>query len=232
MSQDAIATYGTLFGTIATALATFALWRVTRVLAAETKRMADASAQPQVVAAIVPNRWSTIHLDIVVENTGNATAFDIDVVFDPPLENGEARGGEREVPFQRISVLKPGQSLNSYLSDVGNYLDRNFTVTVTWKLHPEHDHRQSLSYRLNMEDYKDVSYLGARDPLTQIADQMKKLREDWQSIAKGSRKVKADVFTSTDRERQEALLQERWKREEQRSSKKAADDEPVAPTER
>ncbi|WP_053059075.1 hypothetical protein [Croceicoccus naphthovorans] len=108
MDQNTFAVFGTLFGTLATALATFALWRVTRVLAVETKRMADAAMQPQVVATIVPNPWSTIHLDITVENTGNATAFDIEVGFDPPLSNGEAREG-KSLPLQRISVLKPGQ---------------------------------------------------------------------------------------------------------------------------
>jgi len=83
--------------------------------------MADAAAQPQVVANIVPNQWSVIHLDLAVENTGNATAFDIEISFEPPLENGQARGEKIGLPFRRISVLKPGQTLQSYLSDVGDY---------------------------------------------------------------------------------------------------------------
>ncbi|WP_198152688.1 hypothetical protein [Tsuneonella dongtanensis] len=184
--------------------------------------MADASAQPQVVATIVPNMWSTIHLDIEVSNTGNATAFDVEVSFDPPLENGEARMGETPIPFQRISVLKPGQSLRSYLSDVGNYLDKSFTVSAKWKLHPDDVEYQTLGYWLNMGDYKGVSYLGARDPLTQLADQVKKLREDWRRVASGSSKLKADVYSSADRERERAALEERWSRE--RESRSSGDD--------
>ncbi|MCP5396859.1 MAG: hypothetical protein H6918_09025 [Sphingomonadaceae bacterium] len=213
MDQNSLAVFGTLFGTLATALATFALWRVTRVLAVETKRMADASSQPQVVATIVPNPWSTIHLDINVENTGNATAFDVEISFDPPLTNGEARGDGMPIPFQRISVLKPGQALNSYLSGVGDYLEQNFEVQISWKLAPNAVQRETLSYWLNMSDYQGVSYLGSRDPNVQIAEQVKKLREDWRYVASGARKTKVDVFTSDDRQREQDILQERFNRD-------------------
>jgi hypothetical protein len=225
MDQSTIATYGTLLGTFATAIATFALWRVTGVLAVETKRMADASAQPQVVANIVPNQWSTIHLDINVENTGNATAFDIEISFDPPLENGEARSGNTPIPFQRISLLKPGQSMTSYLSDVGDYLDKSFEVRVSWKLMPDATNREHLSYWLNMSDYKGVSYLGSRDPNIQIAEQVRMIRDDWKSVASGSKKVRADVFTSEDRQREEEILEARFKRE--REAKPLPENEPT-----
>jgi len=206
-----IATYGTLLASIVTAVATFFLWRVTGILAVETKRMAD-SGSPQVVANIVPNQWSTIHLDINVENTGNATAFAIEVVFDPPLENGEARNDDRPIPFQTISLLKPGQALKSYLSDVGDYLEKSFTVTISWQLHPSSNVRETLSYSLNMKDFKGVSYLGARDPIVQVAEQIKKLREDWQYVASGSRKIASDVYDAADRQRARAELDARYGR--------------------
>lgn len=57
------------------------------------------------------------HFDMHIDYTGNATAYDIDVSFDPPLDNGEARGKRIKVPFQKISALKPGQGLCSYISE-------------------------------------------------------------------------------------------------------------------
>lgn len=107
---------GGLFGSVATAIATIFLWRVTKTLAVETTRMAEAAAQPHMVATLSPNRWSMNHFDLHVDNTGNATAYDIEVSFDPPLENGQARGAAVQVPLQSISVLKPGHGLSSYLS--------------------------------------------------------------------------------------------------------------------
>jgi hypothetical protein len=174
--------------------------------------MADAAARPQVVANIIPNQWSTRHLDITVQNTGNATAFDIEVHFNPPLTNGEARDSETRVPFQRVSILKPGQALASYLSDVGEYLKKSFRVTITWKVEPQSASRQSLVYDLNMADFQGVSYLGSRDPLVQVADQLKKLREDWRYVASGSRKIKADTYSSEDRREEREFLDQQYER--------------------
>jgi hypothetical protein len=209
---QSIATWGTLAGTIATAIATVFLWRVTRILAVETKRMADAAAQPQVVVNIVPNQWSIIHLDIVVENTGNATAFDIDVIFDPPLENGKSDDKKKAIPFQKISVLKPGQALQSYLRGVDDYLSKSFEVTVRWKLHPASDEYQTLAYTLNMKDYEGVVFLGDRNPMVRIAQEVKKMREDWQHIASGFRRIKVETFDTADRDEEQRDLEDRFGR--------------------
>lgn len=211
MIGQTIATYGTLLASVVTAVATFFLWRVTGLLATETTRMADAGA-PQVVASIAPNQWSTIHLDLKVENTGNATAFNIEVSFDPPLENGEARGEDRKVPFQQISILKPGQALNSYLSEVGDYLEKCFSVTISWQLHPQAKTRETLTYTLNMADFKGVSYLGSRDPLVQVAQEIKHIRDDWRYVANGSRKIKAETFDRSDREAEREAIDTMYKR--------------------
>jgi hypothetical protein len=174
--------------------------------------MADSAAQPQIVANIVPNQWSTIHLDINVENTGSATAFDIEVTFDPPLVNGEARAKFDHVPFQRISVLKPRQALKSYLTEVGDYLEKCFQVTVSWKRKPDSLTRESLSYSLDMSDFAGVSYLGSRDPLAQVAEQVKKIREDWQNVATGSRRIRVETFNAEDRKSEQDAISERYRR--------------------
>src|SRR5438046_318341 len=100
--MTAVFTFGGLLSATVTAVATIFLWLVTRNLAIQTKRMAEASARPQIVATLEPNQWSIRHLNLRVDNTGNATAFDIHVAFSPPLENADERRDE-EVPFQGIS---------------------------------------------------------------------------------------------------------------------------------
>ncbi|RYF52105.1 MAG: hypothetical protein EOO38_01355 [Cytophagaceae bacterium] len=61
---------------ITTAIAAGFFWYVTRTLAIETKRMAQATAQPHVVATLVPNRWAINHMDLHVDNPGNAARKD------------------------------------------------------------------------------------------------------------------------------------------------------------
>lgn len=77
--------------------------------------MADLSAQPQIVASIAPNQWSLMHVDMEVENTGNATAFDIAINFDPQLPGDSEMETQPETPLQKISILKPGQKLGSFI---------------------------------------------------------------------------------------------------------------------
>ena len=125
--------FGGLLGTLVTAVATLFLWRVTKLLAVETKRMAEASAQPHVVATLDPNRWSMRHFDLKVDNTGNATAYDIKVDFTPPLINGEGRAGGMAVPFENISLLKPGQGVSSYLAEYPLVRKQVYSVRVSWR---------------------------------------------------------------------------------------------------
>ena len=112
-----INTVSTLISALAallTAVATFFLWRVTRLLADETKRMVDASVQPHVVVTLEPNSWAAFYFDINIANTGNAPAYDIEIGFNPPLVNAEHRKNIG-IPFSKVSVLKNGHSLNSSL---------------------------------------------------------------------------------------------------------------------
>lgn len=214
---------GGFLGTLVTAVATFFLWRVTRVLAVETKRMALAASQPHVVATLEPNRWSLGHFDINVNNSGNAPAYDITVEFTPPLQNVEARSSEGgEVPFGNISVLRPGQGVASYLSDYEGVKDAVYNVRVSWRRSASDPVREENAYTLNMADKRGVSELGG-DPIVQIAKHLSKLEAEWRPVARGAKRVKVDGFTSGDRlhERRVAERLRRRRQQEQR---------PVPPT--
>lgn len=176
--------------------------------------MADASAQPQVVANIAFNQWAMNHCDLSVTNTGNATAFDILVEFDPPLEVDDEGLPDPETPLHRISLLKPGQSLSSYLNESIQLIDVSYKVTISWRLKPDSAERQSLSYSFNMNDYKGITTLGATNPSVQIAEQIKKLREDWRYVANGQRKIKADTYALVDRERNRKIMEERYQKQQ------------------
>jgi hypothetical protein len=224
----AAATIATVLGTLVTAIATVFLWRVTRTLAVETKRMAEASAQPQVVAHIEPNRWASNHADLHVANTGNASAFDIRVAFDPPLERDEKRA-DRPMPLQRISLLKPGQNVIAWLGGWGPLLKKTYTVEISWKRHPGKPERESLSYTLDMNDIEGLSRLGAADPMIQVAEQLKKLREDWQSVARGQKHLSMDVYSSDDRAAEREALERMWAEEEAEAAPPEPPEAPAPP---
>ena len=216
----------TVIGTVVTALATFMLWRVTKVLAVETRRMAEASARPQVVANIEPNQWAMNHADIVVANTGNATAFDVQVEFDPDIPNDpEIR--DRPQPLRTVSLLRPGQHLVSYLCSFAHIIDTSRTVTVSWRRDASRPERETISYALNLSEIDGRGSLGALDPVTQIASEIKNIRDDWKRVASGNKKIQADVFTAADRLHHQRQNR-RWMRQMRREQ--AAQQQAVPPS--
>ncbi len=196
---------GGMQATVVTAVATIFLWRVTRLLAKETTRMVEAADQPHVVATLHPNRWSLRHFDLVVGNTGNATAYDIQIGFNPPLENGENRREDAKIPFEQVSVLKPGQELRSYLADIHALEGKSFEVTISWRHGSQNKHRETNVYTLNMADYAGASELG-QDPAIGMARSLEKMEKSLGSLMR-SKRLKVDVYTAADRkqDRQNAL---------------------------
>ena len=203
---DNIVSYVNAVAAIVIAIATVSLMSVTKVLAVETKRMADLSAQPQIVASIIPNQWSLMHIDIEVENTGNATAFDIALNFDPALPRDSELDAQTGTPLQKISILKPGQKIGSFIGSFRGFENKSFDVTVSWKRSPTDDAAETLNYTICMSDYNNLASVGSREPIIQIAEQIKNIREDWRPVSTGNRKVKADTFSNDDRVREKELL--------------------------
>lgn len=219
---------GGVLGTLVTAVATIFLWRVTKVLANETTRMVQAASQPHVVATIEPNRWSLRHCDLKVDNTGNATAYDISINFDPPLENGEGRGSQMEIPLSAISVLKPGQGISSYLSDYAPLKNKVYTISVSWRRDPQSQTREQNVYKLDMADREGISQLG-NEPIVQIAEHIKKMQESLKPIVSGSKRIKVDMFSSGDRLHARRVMERQYRRQQAlRTNPKAPENTEIA----
>lgn len=210
MDQATITAYGGVISAAVTAVATIFLWLVTRTLAKETKRMVEASSRPHVVATIEPSRWSMRHCELTVANTGNATAYDIALKFEPGIIPDRQGMKDKGPPLQNISVLKPDQSMTSYLNEFGTVMGIKFEVKITWSREPGQKVRETNVYTLNMAHLEGMVRLGSSDPLVQIAEDIRKIRDDWRSVASGSRRISADIFTQADRERSQEEHREMW----------------------
>lgn len=181
----------------ATTLATIALVFATFVLAVHTKRMADNTSQPHIVATLEPNQWAPNHFDLRIENTGNATAYQIKLSFDPELPSSISIK-KRGMPLEKVSVLRPGQALSSYLCEYEALDGMSFTVTTEWGSSPGAQIEKNR-YVLNISDYDHYGTLGSRSPAIQIAEQLKKIREDWKNVASGSKRISVDSHSSEER---------------------------------
>jgi hypothetical protein len=214
VSAAEVQAWVTLAETGATTLATGVLAWFTWVMATATDRMAKAAREPDVVATIEPTRWSKIHLDLVVENTGPSAAYDVTLDVQPPLYRDQGNSGAEDVPIslRPITVLRSRSSLRNFIGSGVLHLERNYTLTVSWKSSPRARERTSVSYELNIQHYEGLITLGGGDPQVQIAQEMQKLREAVKDLATGWRRLEVNVHTEAERERErgakEVRLQE------------------------
>jgi hypothetical protein len=196
-------------GTV-TAIATIALAVLTWVLARATNLMAKATSSANVVASLDVNQWSFRHFDLVVHNTGNAAAFDVTVKFTPPLPFA-SKAEMDETPFGKISIMRPDQTLKSSVNDWQTVGKEVYRVEVKWKRTPTSRRTEVNAYDINLAALGKVSRLGAGTPEVQIAEQIKKLREDWQSVARGQRRLKVDGYDNADRKHEREAMEEQYR---------------------
>lgn len=175
--ENALA-FSQLAAAAVTAIATIALWRVTRVLAVETKTLAKMTSQPFIVGSLeaVPGISAHNVLNFVLRNTGNATAFDLRVEISPELPkvaNG-VRSPESRTVFE-VSLLPPGQALPLQGVVLEKVHNRSFELTVSWSNRPGSGQNDPLQYIIHGKDLpnEDWNVKG----LHNIAEELEKIRK-------------------------------------------------------
>jgi hypothetical protein len=205
-----------------TALATVALVAATIALAWLTWLLAKATSRPSLIATIETNGWAFHFFDLHLVNEGNASAFDIEVEFDPPLpakDDGMTVGN-----FRKVSILRAGQHLTTNLGRNSVVLDKVFEVTISWRAKPN-TKRESMTYTLDTSFFRGITRLGAGDPTYSIAQELRKMREQWEGVAEGRKRISTNTHTSVDRQEEEEE-RERWY--EQMRQQQSGQDQPEA----
>ncbi len=174
----------------------------------DVNAMAKATSSANVVASLEVNQWSFRHLDLVVQNTGNAPAFGTTVSDLLHLARSCQTLEKHEVPFGKISILRPGQMLKSSVNDWQSVSQSIYRVKIQWKRTPTSKKCETNAYDFDLVALGKVSRLGAGSPEVQIAEQIKKLREDWQCVARGQKHLKVKTYDHSDRERERAETEE------------------------
>lgn len=135
-----------------TALATWALWRVTKVLAVETKNLAAMTSRPFVVCSLESSDADSFALDLTLRNTGNATAFDVELELSPALNKPDGTRSEEPLTKWHVSMLPPGQVFAKQGVMMHHVRDIVFSATVSWAAMPGATVRETLSYSFSAKD--------------------------------------------------------------------------------
>lgn len=143
-----------VFSALATAVATIALWRVTKVLAVETKTLAKMTAQPFVVCWLESSAGDALAMNLTLRNTGNATAFDVKMTMTPALSlrsDGTPAEGDTSTVFNP-SLIPPGQMSRIRGDLAQNIHDTIFNVVISWSDRPGSENREELEYSFEPKD--------------------------------------------------------------------------------
>lgn len=150
---DNILTSAQLVAAFITAMATFALWRVTRVLAVETSELAKMTSRPFVICGLESSLADPTALNLVLRNTGNAAAFDIEAEITPPLPKADGTNVEGETKTSvHVSYLPPGQIISPQGVMSRDIYDVEYNLKISWASSPRSTEREELNYMFEARD--------------------------------------------------------------------------------
>ncbi len=169
----------TAFAAIALVMATIALIRVTK-------------RKPFAVCTIESSEIAFTALNVVIRNTGNATAFDINTKITPPIPNpdGKMPEGETETNLY-VSILPPEQGFPHRVFQSWNSPVKKFNVNISWASKPNgwEWQRKSLTYIIdNSDELRSGFIVGGVHKITQelvtFNKQLKLFKKQFEKIVK------------------------------------------------
>lgn len=168
---------------VVTAVATVLLWKVTKVLATETRKLASMKPRPFVVGTFSSSSASSAALNFSLLNTGDATAFDVVLSVSPSIR--EPNGAEpKEGSADRIyvNILAPRREVVTKVAFATEIPTQVYKVSVSWLEKPKGTDRQMISYETQASDGFGAAW--GENGLHQIHKEVEGIRLSAQKIAK------------------------------------------------
>lgn len=157
---------------IINSLATVGLCLLTGALVWATNKLANYSNHANVAVSLEPNIWTLLHFDLVLNNSGNAPAYNthISVKSENDLEKELS-------PITHLSILPPNQQIKCYLNSYKNIENDIFIVSISWSKNPRKIAKEKLEYRINMKSFNQLNQLGKKSSSVAAAASLKKLED-------------------------------------------------------
>lgn len=182
---------------------------LTGLLVAETRRMRQAQTEPR-VEVIIKSREEWISLiHVYVRNVGLGPAYDI--TFEISAEAGEEGAKALIENFTRaqffntgLRYLGPGQEVVSDHSQMTEKFESKIESVLIFVVRYKGSTGKNYMnrYRIDLSEFKGRTQIG-KPHLYAIAQHLEKIQQDFSRIATGFNRIKADVYSSEDREKEE-----------------------------
>lgn len=190
--------------TISTVVYAFLTARLTE----ETRRMRKIQTEPKIEVALKPREEFVNIVNIYTKNIGLGPAYEI--TFEITIEAGNEGANELIKDFTKpnffntgLNYLGPGKEVLSGFSQMNKMYDKkiesvlNFTVQYKGIAGDNYEEQ----FRIDFSEFKGTSKLG-KPHLYAIAQSFEKLQRDIGHIVSGFKRIRAEVYTSEDREKE------------------------------
>jgi len=208
---------GIALGTGVLAIITGLLALYTRALAVEAKRARETQAEPDVVVSVEPTRFFGF-FDLVIENVGRGTAYDVAIT--PPeglTVAGKADFGQR--PLFSVKFLKSKTPIRHFIGRLHEVKPKR----QKWKIQFKSKAGAVLEneYEMDLSIYDGLMRFGD-DPMNVIAKHIEEIAKHLQHLTTGFKRLRVDTYTSADRKEERLQLQEL--RDKHRKESRSPDD--------
>jgi hypothetical protein len=200
----------TVIFTAVVTISTVAYAILTWSLVSETKRMREAQTEPRIEIALKPLDFAINIVRLYVRNIGLGPARN--VRFTSRVASG-GEGAEKLLEeFNKVNFLKaglkyfgPGHEFHAGYTQITKDFDAKIASVLTYDIDYESVTGKEYSDQITIDvaELKGMNQLG-KPNLYAIAQSLEAIQKEFSHVVSGFKKIHADVYTTEDRNREEA----------------------------
>jgi hypothetical protein len=200
----------TVIFTAVVTISTVAYAILTRSLVSETKKMREVQTEPRIEITLRPLDYAINIVRLHVRNIGLGPATN--VKFTSNVTSG-GEGAEKLLgEFNKANFLKmglkyfgPGHDLYSGYTQITKDFEAKIGAVLTYGITYESvtGNKYSNQITIDISELKGMNQLG-KPNLYAIAQSIEAIQKEFSQVVSGFKRIRADVYTSEDRDREEA----------------------------
>lgn len=200
----------TVIFTAVVTISTVAYAILTWSLVSETKKMREVQTEPRIELTLKPLDYAINIVRLHVRNIGLGPAKN--VKFTSNVASGGAGAEKLLGEFNKANFLKtglkyfgPGHELHSGYTQITQDFDAKIASVFIYDIGYESvtGKKHSDQITIDVSELKGMNQLG-KPNLYAIAQSIENIQKDFSHVVSGFKKIHADVYTSEDRDREEA----------------------------